>query len=95
MTDKYHYAREIFSNLRTCRAIRAEVYMHWIEKINKEEKLSSDRNSVFVVTENDNYGEPLYHDVFKTYEEAKKYIDSADNLDLECNYTNIIEKEFD
>ena len=52
-------------------------------------------NSVFIITENDNYGRPLYHDTFKTLQEAKKYIDSVDHLDLDRNFTNIVEKEFD
>ena len=40
MTDnKYNYGREIIFELRACHAISAEVYMHWLEKIDKEEQL--------------------------------------------------------
>ena len=35
---KYHYAREVIFNLRSCHAISVEVYNHWLDKINNEEK---------------------------------------------------------
>lgn len=57
--------------------------------------LSGVGNSVFTVTENDNYGRPLYHDTFKTIEEAKMYIDGVNHLDSDRTFTNIVEKEFD
>ena len=37
--NKYNYGREIIFELRACHAISAEVYMHWLEKIDKEEQL--------------------------------------------------------
>lgn len=38
--NKYHFGREIIYNLRSCHAISNEVYLHWLDKLNKEEKLS-------------------------------------------------------
>ena len=42
MTDnKYNYGREIIFNLRSCQAISPEVYLHWIDKIDNEEQLTT------------------------------------------------------
>ena len=41
--NKYSYGREIIFELRACHAISAEVYLHWLEKIDKEEQLSISR----------------------------------------------------
>ena len=38
--NKYHFGREIIYNLRSCHAISNEVYLHWLDKLNEEEKLS-------------------------------------------------------
>jgi len=35
--EKYHFAHEVIFTLRSCHAISAEVYLHWIEKLNNEE----------------------------------------------------------
>lgn len=37
--NKYNYGREIIFELRACHAISAEVYLHWLDKIDKEEQL--------------------------------------------------------
>ena len=39
--NKYHFGREIIYNLRSCHAISNEVYLHWIDKLIKEEKLNN------------------------------------------------------
>ena len=39
--SKYHYGREIICTLRSCTAISERVYLHWLDKINNEEKLKS------------------------------------------------------
>jgi len=39
--NKYYYAREVIINLRSCHAITAEVYIHWLDKLNAEEKQAS------------------------------------------------------
>ena len=36
--NKFHFAREIIFNLRTCYAITHEVYIHWMDKLIREEK---------------------------------------------------------
>ena len=38
--NKYHFAREIIFNLRSCHAISEKVYLHWIDKLIKDEKAS-------------------------------------------------------
>ena len=38
--NKYHYGREIIFNLRSCHAITPEVYLHWLDKIDKEEAIA-------------------------------------------------------
>ena len=45
--SKYHYGREIICTLRSCTAISERVYLHWLDKINDEEKLKS-HNSEYV-----------------------------------------------
>ena len=39
--SKYHYGREIICTLKSCTAISERVYLHWLEKINSEEKLEA------------------------------------------------------
>jgi hypothetical protein len=39
--NKYIYGREIIFKLRACHAISVEVYLHWLEKIDKEEQLTA------------------------------------------------------
>jgi len=34
---KYHYAREILYELKVCRAITADVYLLWLDKIDDDE----------------------------------------------------------
>jgi len=36
--NKYHFAREVIFNLRSCGAISDKVYLHWIDKLIKDEK---------------------------------------------------------
>ena len=36
--NKYHFAREIIFNLRVCKAISEKVYLHWVDKLIKDEK---------------------------------------------------------
>jgi hypothetical protein len=36
--SKYHFAREIIFELRACKAISDKVYLHWIDKLIKDEK---------------------------------------------------------
>jgi len=36
--SKYHFAREVIFNLRSCQAISEAVYMHWIDKLLKDEE---------------------------------------------------------
>ncbi len=38
--NKYHFAREVIYNLRSCHAISNAVYLHWIDKLIKDEKES-------------------------------------------------------
>lgn len=38
--NKYKYGREIVYNMRSCHAISAAVYLHWLDKIDKEEQLT-------------------------------------------------------
>ena len=38
--SKYHFGREIIFSLRSCHAISGEVYLHWLDKLNKEEELT-------------------------------------------------------
>jgi len=33
----YFYAREMLFNLRSCGAISAETYLHWLDKVDKEQ----------------------------------------------------------
>ena len=40
--NKYHFAREIIFNLRSCQAISQNLYSHWIDKLIKDEKESED-----------------------------------------------------
>ena len=35
--NKYHFGREIIFNLRSCHAINEKVYLHWIDKLQKDE----------------------------------------------------------
>lgn len=37
--NKYHFAREVLFNLRSCYAISDTVYLHWIDKLISDEKL--------------------------------------------------------
>jgi hypothetical protein len=39
--NKYHFAREVIFNLRSCHAISYEVYLHWIDKLNNDERKAS------------------------------------------------------
>ena len=67
--SKYHYGREIICTLRSCTAISERVYLHWLDKINKEEKLKS-RNKEYVAALKtiDEYCDHLEKDYqFKTY----------------------------
>lgn len=36
--NKYYFAREIIITLRACKAINEKVYLHWLDKLNKDEK---------------------------------------------------------
>jgi len=36
--NKYHFAREVIFNLRSCHAVSNEVYLHWIDKLNNDEQ---------------------------------------------------------
>jgi hypothetical protein len=36
--NKYYFAREIIYQLRVARAIKPNVYLHWIDKLIKDEK---------------------------------------------------------
>ena len=38
--NKYHFGREIIFNLRSCHAISNDIYLHWLDKLNEEEKLT-------------------------------------------------------
>lgn len=44
--NKYHFAREVIFNLRSCHAITQKVYLHWIDKLNKDEKLALKKSLV-------------------------------------------------
>jgi hypothetical protein len=44
--SKYHYGREIIFNLRSCHAITPEVYLHWLDKIDKEEAINDAHSSL-------------------------------------------------
>lgn len=37
--NKYHFAREVLFNLRSCHAVTEAVYLRWIKKLNVEESL--------------------------------------------------------
>lgn len=43
--NKYHFAREIIFNLRSCHAINERVYLHWIDKLIKDEDIDYARCS--------------------------------------------------
>ncbi len=43
--NKYNYAREIMFTLKSCHAITPKVYMHWLDKIDREEHLLTSHNS--------------------------------------------------
>ncbi len=68
--------------------------LKWHESLVKS-ALAPFSNCVYVVTDNDDYGRPLFEDVFKTDTEAKSYIDEQNHLDINSNSTSIIEKEFE
>jgi hypothetical protein len=44
--NKYHFAREVIFNLRSCHAISNEVYLHWIDKLNNDEQEALRQSSV-------------------------------------------------
>ena len=52
--NKYDYAREMLFNLRSCYAIDQKVYLHWLEKIDNEQKLTLQGVSKSVVCGNCN-----------------------------------------
>ena len=43
--NKYHFGREIIFNLRSCNAINEKVYLHWIDKLQKDEA-SAGKNDI-------------------------------------------------
>ena len=36
--NKYHFAREVIYELRTCHAITEKVYLHWLDKLIEDER---------------------------------------------------------
>lgn len=58
--NKYHFAREVLFSLRAARAINEKVYLHWVDKLNQDEK-------------NERGGAPSESDISKRIEELKSY----------------------
>jgi len=48
--NKYHFAREIIFNLRSCHAITDKVYLHWIDKLIEDEKQAKNNESLHLVS---------------------------------------------
>lgn len=56
--NKYHFSIEIIFTLRSCKAITESVYLHWIDKLTKDEMeaLSQRDVSGCVCNEEDKHG---------------------------------------
>ena len=55
--NKYHFAREVIFNLRTCHAITPEVYNHWIDKLIEDDNKAKDNDVLGDVSETFTKGE--------------------------------------
>jgi hypothetical protein len=64
--NKYHFAREVIFILRSCDAITQKVYLHWIDKLNKDENAVLPKAEV--IKSACEY--KLSHDAFKSFHEA-------------------------